>query len=169
MQRNWSSWCFAVCLALAGVSLAYGESVDCSGNGPLIVGPGASVGSSHLPAKIGEWRLPVSSESPGEATAAVVRVDLINSPGRQGALVQLSFSFPDSNPWGLPFSFEGAELSWESGGAHFSAALDWTDHCSGPGVSMFPHQSWSATMDVDSSALKGGMIRPVFKVWGSRN
>lgn len=169
MRLNRYSCLTAVCLGLAGVSLAYGDTGGCFGNEPLIVGYGGSSDSGEAPAFVGEWHLPISADSPEIMTDALVRVDIVTAPNGRGVSVAFNFSFPDPNPWGVPFTFQRAELSWESAGNHFSTLIDWSDDCSGPGKSMFPHQAFTALSDVDSSSLKGGMEMPIIKIWGSRN
>jgi hypothetical protein len=154
---------FGFLLFWVGIGFARAESSDCSGNGPLVVeepGSGVSVGSST---NLGEWRLPISSLNPDMMTEARVRLEIV------GTSLLMHFSFPDQYPWGLPFSFEKAEFRWESQGRLYLAQVDWSQDCSGPGRSLYPHQAWTASLDLGSDTQNLHMEKPEFRLWGSRN
>lgn len=102
-------------------------------------------------------------------TYARVQVDLMRGPDGHGAFLLMNFSFPDPQPWGLPFSFESAEFTWESHGKRHSARIDWSEDCTEPGKSMFPGDSWSALLELSESSADLVFEHPVFRVWGSRN
>jgi len=154
---------------VAGLGMAYADSGDCSGNGPLVVGYAESWEPVQAPSFLGEWRLPVSSQAPDLMTEARVRVDLLRPANGKGALLSVNFSFPDPNPLGLPFTFERAELSWQSDGTAHSAQLDWSQNCNNPGRSLYPHQSWTALIEISSDSQNLIFESPVFRIWGSRN
>ncbi|MFL5812667.1 MAG: hypothetical protein ACJ763_03750 [Bdellovibrionia bacterium] len=144
----------------------------CSGDEPLVVGYGENAPSNVAlvaPSFFGEWRLPISAEDPDVMTYARVRVDILSGPDGHGAFLLMKFSFPDPQPWGLPFSFERVEFSWESQGRPHSVQMDWSEDCTGPGRSMFPGDEWSELLELSSDSGNLVFERPVFRVWGSRN
>jgi hypothetical protein len=161
---------FGLALVLSALWLrAASASSSCFGDQPLVTGYSVDEAPLIAPSFMGEWRLPISSDDPDIITAALVRVDVLPKTDDQGALLSMSFSFPDPYPLGLPFTFERAEFSWESHGKKYTAQIDWSDDCSSPGRSMFPHDSWTASIDLSENSENLVFEHPVFRLWGSRN
>jgi hypothetical protein len=146
-----------------------GTVTGCSGDEPLVVGFASNNAPVVVPSLFGEWQLPVSSQDPDVMTEARVRVELLSVPGGHGAILFMKFSFPDPLPWGIPFSLERAEFSWEIRGEKHSALADWSGDCTGPGRSMFPGDTWSETLVLSEEAENLVFEHPVFRIWGSRN
>jgi hypothetical protein len=148
---------------------AASASESCLGDEPLVTGYSADEAPLTAPSFMGEWKLPISAEDPDVITEARVHVDILPKADHSGAVLSLKFSFPDPFPLGLPFTFERAEFSWETHGKKHFAQIDWSDDCSSPGRSMFPHDSWSASIDLSENSENLVFEHPVFRLWGSRN
>lgn len=143
---------------------------DCSSAQPLLVGSvDYSIQLDETPRMLGRWALPVSPERPDLITAAFVAVQLTRSPEKNGWEATLSFGFPDPKPYGIPFTFQKAEISWGPANARSSMEIDWSAQCTSPGRSLFPRQNWLSTITLPASKNLAVPEAPVLRIWGSRN
>jgi hypothetical protein len=154
-------------------SLSNAQELGCDGEAPLLTVRSIEFkvdpSSVRVPAFLGEWRLPISPQDPQIVTAASVRVELLRSESGTRTVLWVGFSYASANPWGLPFTFEKAELSWMSAGKRFSKRMDWSQNCSSPGRSLFPHQTWHSEIELSSDENLWTLESPEFRLWGSQN
>lgn len=121
----------------------------------------------QTPKLLGEWRLPISANRPEMITEARVQLQLLKAE-KGGWKLRLAFSFPDPKPFGIPFTFQKARLTFTAAGEIYRAEYDWSQDCSGPGRSMFPGQSWSTLVDLPKNFDFSALENPVFQLWGAR-
>jgi hypothetical protein len=119
---------------------------------------------------LGEWRLPISADEPDLVTHARVAARFVHAG--KGWAARLDFSFPDPEPYGLPFTFQRVSIERAGEEGRREAVLDWSFECADPGRSLFPGQSWSVEIPVGEP--EGFDDPEVFtrlslRLWGSRN
>lgn len=144
-------------------------SEECMGESPLLALEWDSVALEDEPAPLGEWRLPLSAQQSGVLTEARLRVTLVKSLEAGGWAAKLDFLFPDPKPFGIPFTFQHAEISWATPAGIVTHRLDWSNGCSRPGRSLYPRQSWSTLLPVSETGPIRFLEQPRVRVWGSRN
>ncbi|MCM2277978.1 MAG: hypothetical protein NDJ89_07855 [Oligoflexia bacterium] len=142
---------------------------DCLSPEPLLSVTLDSITLQRSPIFVGEWKLPASEYRRDLLTEARVRLQLVKDDDTGNWQGQLEFAFPDPKPYGIPYSFQKAELSWENHRERNAAAIDWARECSGPGRSMYPGQSWSGTIDLWGSSSMDSISHPLIRIWGTRN
>jgi hypothetical protein len=130
------------------------------------VGAGSLLGSA--PFAVGAWPLPVSASNPKPMKSAQVTLDLL--PDGDELKAQAYFSFIDpTHPWGIPYSFTGVEMDWETDAATGHAEIDFSDGCSSVGRSMFPGQAWPVFLRLDGWKADVKKFRQIrLRVWGGR-
>jgi len=160
-----------VALVLIGIAVVPSwAAADCADPKPIL-----SVFWEELPAPpgdtvLGAWRLPISSAEPEVITHARVDAKL----ARAGAdwRIALAFSFPDPEPYGIPFTFQRVIVERESAEGRRVAVLDWSFGCAGPGRSLFPGQRFDVAIPIgEPEGLDDpdGFARLSIRLWGSRN
>ena len=169
--------------AMGGLGLSASDpsaADDCAGDAPLIEAtvPLDAVCREGLAVSdvIGEWRLPVSPRKPEVLTAARLRLRLSEGTSRAPATAssqsfQAEFSFPDPQPYGLPFTFQRLDMQLESveSAVVTSGSLDWSFSCTNPGRSIFPGQGFEdvVSMPCPAPEQREGLILRV-RLWGAR-
>lgn len=117
---------------------------------------------------LGEWRLPFSPSHPEKLSEARLSINLIEDPtGRWVA--EIGLSFPDPKPFGIPFTFQKIELTWATANGAITTVLDWSQHCSSPGRSLYPGQNAQAKIELPNSYGMKNLVAPTVKLWGARN
>jgi hypothetical protein len=137
---------------------------ECATQAPLISPPGwKEIQLATAPEILGEWPLPLSSEKPDVLTAARVRLTLLKD-----GKARLEFTFVDPKPYGIPFTFQRAELLWDGPDGPRSVSIDWSMGCAYAGRSLYPGQSWAVEMDLPDALADGTFEMLRFRLRGSR-
>lgn len=157
---------FIACAWLAVASIAGDE---CDYGEPLLNVRWQSLPADPAGPALGEWRLPISAAFPDLITEARVQVRIFREDFSGRWKARIAMSFPDPKPFGIPFSFQKAQLSWEANDTHLVSEIDWSQSCTGPGRSLFPGQSWSTELELPVLEDQTQFINPVFTLWGLRN
>ena len=165
------TWTLTSLVVLAAFSAAASDTAraddSCMTPEPLAEVRWDHVPLDESPKYLGEWQLPINTHRPDIVTAARVQAQLVRDEKSRWKL-RLAFSFPDPKPFGLPFTFQRARLSFLYAGEVVQTELDWSFDCSGPGRGMFPGQSFSAMIDLPEGLEAHALDQPVFQLWGAR-
>lgn len=154
-------------LLLFNASLAHADS-SCLGE-PLLDVAWEELALVARPGSDAVFRLPVSPDRPDWITHAEVEISFHQSSvdGQWDAL--LSFRFPDPKPYGIPFTFQGAEFTWRTPIGSSKGSVDWSEGCQQPGRSLFPGGSFHDGFELPGSIGVESFSGARFRVWGSRN
>lgn len=117
----------------------------------------------------GPWQLPVSADRPDTLTQARIAFALVPPSGDHKLWsLQITVTFADPKPLGIPYSFEKLSLDWLSPSGATSALLDWTDACTQVGKALFPGQSWTQSWEIPGTDGLSELERPSVSLWGGR-
>jgi hypothetical protein len=155
--------------ALATAGAAHSPREACPQDSPVLTSAWNALALGMSPDYIGEWQLPLSAQKPAVLTEARVRVDLLQAQDTREWNAQVSVTFPDPKPFGLPYTLERLVLQWTGPAGPQTAGIDWSKNCTQPGRSLFPGQSWTDSFALPGSETAWTIDAVSLRVWGSRN
>jgi hypothetical protein len=85
-----------------------------------------------------------------------------------GVALRVRFSYPTSQSLGLPFTFQGVELSWTAADGRRAVVLDYSEDCAQAGRAIFPRQAFESILELPTRGA-WPLSEPRLRVWGSQN
>lgn len=121
--------------------------------------------------EIGQWRLPHSPFQPQQLSMAKLGLTLRHIPEKNVWIAELHFTFDDPKPYGLPFSFQRAKLTWLRKNQRVREWIewDWAHQCRGIGWSLFPGQNHKEEANFVKYQEQDEINFLHLQLWGARN
>lgn len=160
-------WCliFVGLLFIPSVNILANE-LSCDQEPALLSQHWERIAPEGAPWTAGQWSLPISSLQPDILTSA--RLALVFVRETQNWAVRFAFTFDDPKPFGLPFTFEKARLSWDGDQGREAVELNWANECTRPGRSMFPGLGWTEDVPLEFQSESPHLPNALLELWGAR-